>query len=64
MLIILQNKIAFADWVKENVLNKIATRFVYNGNKKKMLKIRNSWHFRLESHTWDTEHDVVCEKHD
>ena len=39
MLIILQTKIAFADWVKENVLNKIATRFVYNGNKKRCLKL-------------------------
>ena len=32
MLNILQTKIAFAEWVKENVLNKIATRIVYKGN--------------------------------
>ena len=39
MLNILQSKIAFADWVKENVLNKIATRIVYNGDEKIYLKL-------------------------
>ena len=33
MLNILHTKIAFVDWVKENVLNKIATKIVYNGDK-------------------------------
>ena len=39
MLNILQTKIAFADWVKENVLNKIATRIVYNGDEETYLKL-------------------------
>ena len=30
MVNILQTKIAFVDWVKEGVLNKVATRIVYN----------------------------------
>ena len=30
MVNILQTKIAFADWVKEGVLNKVARRIVYN----------------------------------
>ena len=37
MLNILQTKIAFADWVKENVLNKIAIRIVYNGDEETYL---------------------------
>ena len=39
MLYILQTEIAIADWVKENVLNKISTRTVYNGDKEKYLKL-------------------------
>ena len=40
MLNILQTKIAFADWVNENVLNKIATRIVYNGAEETYLKLK------------------------
>ena len=36
---ILHTKIAFADWVKENVLNKVWTRIVYNGDKETYLKL-------------------------
>lgn len=32
MLNMLQTKIAFADWEKEDVLNKGATRILYNGD--------------------------------
>ena len=39
MLNILQTKIAFADWVKENVLNKIAARTAYNGDEETYLKL-------------------------
>ena len=39
MLNILQTKIAFADWVKENVLNKIATKIAYNGDEETYLKL-------------------------
>ena len=39
MLNILQIKIAFADLVKENVLNKIVTRIVYSGDKETCLKL-------------------------
>ena len=37
MLNILHTKIAFVDWVKENVLNKIATRIVYNSDEEMYL---------------------------
>ena len=36
---ILHTEIAFADWVKENVLNKVWTRIVYNGDKETYLKL-------------------------
>ena len=36
---ILHTKIAFADWVKENVLNKIATKIVYNGDEETYLNL-------------------------
>ena len=39
MLNILRTKIAFADWAKENVLNKIATRIVYNSDEGACLKL-------------------------
>ena len=39
MLNILQTKTAFAGWVKENVLNKIATRIVCNGDEETYLKL-------------------------
>ena len=39
MLNILHTKIAFVDWVKENVLNKIATKIVYNGYEETYLSL-------------------------
>ena len=39
MLNILHTKIAFADWVKENVLNKIAKKIVYNGDEETYLNL-------------------------
>ena len=39
MLNILYTKIAFTDWVKENVLNKIATKIMYNGDEETYLKL-------------------------
>ena len=39
MLNIVQTKIAFADWVKENVLSKITTRIVYDGVEETYLKL-------------------------
>ena len=39
MLHIIHTKIAFADWVKENVLNKIATKIVYNVDEETYLKL-------------------------
>ena len=36
---LLHTKIAFDDWVKENVLNKIATKIVYNGDKQMYLNL-------------------------
>ena len=39
MLNILHTKIAFADWVKENVLNKIATKIVYNRDEETYLNL-------------------------
>ena len=39
MLNILHTKIAFVDWVKENVLNKIATKIVYNSDKETYLNL-------------------------
>ena len=39
MLHILHTKIAFVDWVKENVLNKIATKIVYNGDEETYLNL-------------------------
>ena len=38
MINILHSKIAFADWVKENVLNKITTKIVYSGGEETYLK--------------------------
>ena len=38
---ILQIEIAFADSVKENVINKITTIIVHNGDKKNLLEIRS-----------------------
>ena len=42
MLNILRTKMAFLGWVKENVLNKIATRILYNGEEEKYLKLEVS----------------------
>ena len=39
MLNILHTKTAFADWVKENVLNKVVTKIAYNGDKETYLKL-------------------------
>ena len=39
MLNILHTKIAFVDWVKENILNKIATKIVYNGDEETYLNL-------------------------
>ena len=39
MLNILHTKIAFVHWVKENVLNKIATKIVYNGDEETYLNL-------------------------
>ena len=39
MLNILHTKIAFVDWVKENVWNKIATKIVYNGDEETYLNL-------------------------
>ena len=39
MLNILQTKIAFAYWVKEDVLNKSVTRIVYNDGEETYLKL-------------------------
>ena len=39
MLNKLHSKIAFADRVKENVLNKIATKIAYNGEEETHLKL-------------------------
>ena len=39
MLNISQTKIAFADWEKEDVLNKSATRILYNGDEGTWLKL-------------------------
>ena len=39
MLNILHTKIAFVDWVKENVLNKIATKIVYNSDEETYLNL-------------------------
>ena len=36
---LLHTKIGFDDWVKENVLNKIATKIVYNGDKQMYLNL-------------------------
>ena len=47
MLNILQTKIAFADWIKENILSRI------NCSKnciQRWRKIRSNWHFRLETY--------------
>ena len=39
MLNILHTKIAFVDWVKENVWNKFATKIVYNGDEETYLRL-------------------------
>ena len=39
MLNILHTKIVSADWVKKDVLNKIATKIVYNGDEETYLKL-------------------------
>ena len=39
MLNSLQTKRALADWVREKILNKIATRIVYNGEKDTYVKL-------------------------
>ena len=39
MLNILHTKIAFVDWVKENVLNKIATKILCNGYEETYLSL-------------------------
>ena len=52
MLNILQTKIAFADWVKENILNKIATRIVYNGDEETYLKLEVTDTLDLKDTFW------------
>ena len=59
MLNILHTKVAFADWVKENILNKITTRIVYNGDKETYLKLLATDTLdlkdrHLECWTWET----------
>ena len=39
MLNILHFRTAFVDWVKENVLNKIATEIVHNGDEETYLNL-------------------------
>ena len=39
MLNTLHTKIAFADWVKENVFNKITTKIAYSGGEETYLKL-------------------------
>ena len=39
MLNVLQTKIAFADWVKKNILSKSATRIVWKGDKEICLRL-------------------------
>ena len=64
MLNILQTKITFAEWVKENVLNKIATRIVYNGDEEAYLVLEvtdtldlKNTHFKCGTWRtlWETE---------
>ena len=52
MLNILQTKIAFADLVKENVLNKIVTRIVYSGDKETCLKLEVADTLVLKDALW------------
>ena len=52
MLNILQTKIAFADLVKENVLNKIVTRIVYSGDKETCLKLEVADTLVLKDTLW------------
>ena len=52
MLNILHTKIAFVDWVKENVLNKIATKIVYNGDEETYLNLEVTDTLDLKDTLW------------
>lgn len=58
MLNILQTAIAFADWVKENALSKIATTIMYNDDKESCLNCTyfGRWTWRK---LWETSTKVV-----
>ena len=60
----LQTKIAFDDWVKENVLNKTATKIAYNGNKEACLILEVTDNLDLkDTDNSDEKHEVRYEKH-
>ena len=52
MLNILHTKIAFADWVKEKVLNKIVTKIVYNGDEETYLNLQVTDTLDLKDTLW------------
>ena len=62
MLNILHTKTALADCVKENVLNKITIRIVYNGDKETCLKLEVTDTLDLKDTLRTHEHDVLYEK--
>ena len=58
----LQTKIAFDDWVKENVLNKTATKI--DGNKETCLILEVTDNLDLkDTDNSDEKHEVRYEKH-
>ena len=60
----LQTKIAFDDWVKENVLNKTAIKIEYNGNKETCLILEVTDNLDLkDTDNSDEKHEVRYEKH-
>ena len=64
MLNKLQTKIAFDDWVKENVLNKTATKIAYNGHKETCLILEVTDNLDLKyTDNSDEKHEVRYEKH-
>ena len=63
MLNTLHTKIAFADWVKENVFNKIATKIVYSGGEETYLKLEVNDSLDLKATHFNAAHDVRYEKH-
>ena len=64
MLNVLQTKIAFDDWVKENVLNKTATKIAYDVNKETCLILEVTDNLDLkDTDNSDEKHEVRYEKH-